>query len=73
MDSVDCEACKSILVWVGLFERRIVKFMMVPPFFVFLHRVLLLLNGVGIVDQKENNENGGTDQSEPSDVRSLGG
>ena len=73
MDSVDCEACKSILVWVGLFERSIVKFMMVPPFFVFLHRVLLLLTRVRIVDQKENNENGGTDQSEPSGVRSLGG
>ena len=65
---VDCEACKSILVWVGLFERSIVKFMMVPPFFVFLHRVLLLLTK-RIVDQKENNENGGTDQSEPSDVK----
>ena len=69
MDSVDCEACKSILVWVGLFERSIVKFMMVPPFFFFLHRVLLLLTRVRIVDQKENNENGGTDQSEPSDVK----
>jgi hypothetical protein len=47
--------------------------MMVPPFFVFLYRVLLLLTRVRIVDQKENNENGGTDQGEPSDVRSLGG
>ena len=46
-----------------------VKLMMVPPFFVFLHWVFLLLNSVRIVNQKENNENGGTDQSKASDVR----
>jgi hypothetical protein len=43
--------------------------MMVPPFFVFLHWLLLLFNRVRKVDQKENNENGGTDQSEPFDVK----
>ena len=45
------------------------RLMMAPPFFVFLHWVLWLLNRVRIVNQKENNENGGTGQSKPSDVK----
>ena len=65
---VDCEASKSIK-GLGYLSVAFVKFMMVPPFFVFLHWLLLLFNRVRKVDQKENNENGGTDQSKSSDVR----